>query len=82
MCECFFSTLKREMNASDGFRSCQGAELLIFDYIEIYFNRKRRHSALGCCSPVEYERRQMLPSLHKTLSIKVVPPHNQFRLLE
>ncbi len=33
------------------------AELLIFDYIESYYIRKRRHSALGYCSPVAFERR-------------------------
>ena len=58
VCESFFSTLKREMNASAGFRSYREAELLIFDYIEIFYNRKRRHSALGYCSPAEFERRQ------------------------
>ena len=58
VCESFFSTLKREMNASAGFRSYREAELLIFDYIEIFYNRKRRHSALGYCSPDEFERRQ------------------------
>ena len=55
--ESFFSTLKREMNASAGFGSYREAELLIFDYIESYYNRKRRHSSLGYCSPLEFERR-------------------------
>lgn len=58
VCESFFSTLKREMNAAAGFESYREAELLIFDYIEVFYNRRRRHSTLGYCSPVEFERRQ------------------------
>lgn len=58
VCESFFSTLKREMNATARFRSFRDAELLIFDYIETFYNRKLRHSALGYCSPAEFERRQ------------------------
>jgi putative transposase len=33
----------------------------IFEYLEIFHNRQRRHSTLGMLSPVEYERRQQRP---------------------
>jgi putative transposase len=56
--ESFFSTLKRELNACDGFESVAEAELLIFEYIEVFYNRKRRHSTIAYCSPDEFERRQ------------------------
>ena len=36
------------------------AELMAFDYIETFYNRRRRHSALACRSPLEFEK-QMFP---------------------
>ncbi|MCG9740240.1 IS3 family transposase, partial [Shewanella insulae] len=35
----------------------QQVKSCMFEYIEIFYNRKRRHSALGYLSPMEYERR-------------------------
>ena len=33
----------------------------IFEYLEIFHNRKRRHGALGMCTPVEYEKMNPYP---------------------
>ena len=35
----------------------QGAKQSLFEYIEVFYNRRRRHSYLGYISPVKYERR-------------------------
>ena len=51
--ESFFATLKTELG--DQFVSRERAELALIDYIEIFYNRKRLHSAIGYISPVEAE---------------------------
>jgi len=42
---------------AEHFNSITAAKSAIFEYIEVFYNQKRRHSALGYLSPVEYERR-------------------------
>ena len=54
--ESFWSTLKTESLHRQQFQTHHQAQLAIFDYIETFYNPKRLHSALGYCSPVEYER--------------------------
>lgn len=54
--ESFFHTLKTELIYGQRYRTRQEAMLSIFEYIEVFYNRKRRHSALGYKSPVEFER--------------------------
>jgi putative transposase len=53
--ESFFATLKTELG--DTFCSRRAAELALFDYIEIFYNRQRLHSSLGFVSPTEAEAR-------------------------
>jgi putative transposase len=54
--ESFFATLKLEgVPQAGGFDSRAHAELALFDYLEIFYNRERRHSALGYQPPVAYE---------------------------
>lgn len=56
--ESFFSTLKTELRSDGIYRTRQQAYGAVFDYIERFYNRKRRHSTLGYRSPVEFERAQ------------------------
>jgi transposase InsO family protein len=54
--ESFFNTLKTElMEGGKAFRSRQEARAAIFEYVEVFYNRKRLHSSLGNVTPVEYE---------------------------
>lgn len=53
--ESFFSTLKRERVHHRRYRTRAEARADIFHYIEVWYNRKRRHSSLGYLSPVDYE---------------------------
>jgi len=53
--ESFFSTLKSELG--DRFESHGAAKMKLFDYIEVFYNQRRRHSTLGQVSPAEFERR-------------------------
>ena len=54
--ESFFSSVKSE--TADRFASCGEAKMELFDYIEVFYNQRRRHSTLGQISPAEFERRQ------------------------
>ena len=53
--ESWFSTLKFELG--ERFESHGQAKDALFDYIEVFYNQKRRHSTVGYSSPAEYERR-------------------------
>lgn len=52
--ESFFSTLKSELVNREEFETEQEARRRIYDYIEIYYNRQRRHSTLNYQTPSEY----------------------------
>jgi putative transposase len=54
--ESFFATLKTECLANQRPLTHQQARLIIFDYIETFYNPKRLHSALGFKSPVDFEK--------------------------
>ena len=53
--ESCFSTIKAEL--ADRFDSCSEAKRELFDYIEVFYNQRRRHSTIGQISPAAYERR-------------------------
>lgn len=53
--ESFWSTLKLELVFRTRFQTRKDAAIGLFDYIESFYNRKRLHSSLGFCSPVDYE---------------------------
>ncbi len=57
--ESFFSTLKRERVKRRKYRTRDEARADIFDYIEWFYNRERRHGYLGNISPVQYEDRTL-----------------------
>ena len=57
MCESFFATLECELLDRFRFRNQAEARMAVFDYIEGWYNRHRRHSGLGYLSPVEFERK-------------------------
>lgn len=52
--ESFFSTLKSELVHREKFGTAEEAYRRIFDYIEVYYNRQRRHSTLNYQTPLEY----------------------------
>jgi transposase InsO family protein len=55
--ESFFSSLKSERTAAKTYRSRDEAKADVFDYIERFYNARRRHSTIGYLSPMEFERR-------------------------
>ena len=57
MCESFFATLECELIDRTTLHTPKEAELAVFQFIEGWYNTRRRHSALGYDSPTEYEAR-------------------------
>ena len=53
--ESFFKTIKVELARQQTFRTPQEARSAIFEYIEVFYNRRRLHSSLGYLSPAQYE---------------------------
>lgn len=60
--ESWFSSLKKERIYRSIYRSEQELRAIVFDYIEVWYNRKRKHSSLGYLSPLEYKQRYAVAS--------------------
>ena len=58
LCESFFATLECELLDRRRFRTQIEARMVVFDYLEGWYNLHRRHSALGYLSPADFERQQ------------------------
>jgi putative transposase len=70
--EAFFAPLEREVLDRHRFHTREEARSVLFSYLEVVYNRRPRHSALGYLSPEEFERRWWTghESLSATLSTK------------
>lgn len=55
--ESFFGTLKTELVTHEDYRTKDEARKSLFEYIELFYNKRRRHSFLGYISPAEFEAR-------------------------
>jgi putative transposase len=58
--ESFFASLKKERVRRRTYRRIAEARADVFDYIEVFYNRKRRHEHLGGMSPVEFEEKKLV----------------------
>ncbi len=56
--ESFFGTLKEECVERQSYQTRAEARSSVFEYIEVFYNRKRKHSSLGYSSPAFYEQRR------------------------
>ena len=61
--ESFFGTLKNELLGQEQFTSHEEARRALVSYIEICYNRQRRHSTLDSRTPVEHEARYLQASV-------------------
>ena len=57
--ESFFATLKLELVYETQWRTREEARRALFEYIELFYNRQRRHSALGYLCPSQFEQRHV-----------------------
>jgi transposase InsO family protein len=55
--ESFFGTLKTELVYQQQYTTHREARSAVFEYVEVFYNWQRRHSALGYLSPAAYEAR-------------------------
>ena len=53
--ESFFGTLKQELVHDTDWETREDLRAAVFEYVEVFYNRKRRHSSLGFVSPAEFE---------------------------
>lgn len=60
MAESFFATLEWELIEDSDWHTRDEAKRDLFEYLEVWYNRRRRHSALGYKSPAEYEEQLAL----------------------
>jgi Integrase core domain len=66
--ESFFGSLKEECVGNTIYASHEEARLALFIYLEVYYNRIRRHSTLGYVSPLVYEQRILQQAKEKRLT--------------
>jgi len=59
--ESFFASLKKELVHREEYATRHEARASVFEYIEVFYNRVRRHSSLGFVSPAEFERTHNRP---------------------
>jgi transposase InsO family protein len=60
--ESFFATIKKELVHRQSWPSRRDLSSAVFECIEAFYSRQRRHSTLGYLSPTEYERQQKRPN--------------------
>jgi transposase InsO family protein len=61
--ESFFATLKKELIHTKPWPTIDVLRAAVFEYVESYYNRQRRHSTLGYDTPIGYERKHTLTRL-------------------
>lgn len=66
--ESFWATLKSELRITRPFKTKEEARLVIFDYIETFYNRRRLHSAIGYRAPIDFETQLMANSTYPCVS--------------
>jgi transposase InsO family protein len=57
--ESFFKSLKQELVYQQRFTTREQARLAVFEYVEVYYNRQRKHSRNEYLSPADYEARKL-----------------------
>ena len=66
MMERFFSSLKTECVNQQAYQSRAEARQSIFEWIEVFSNRQRRHSSFAYLSPIAYEQQASISSLYES----------------
>lgn len=78
--ESFFATLKKELIHRRSWPTKAELRTEVFEYIEVFYNRQRRHSTLGQRSPVDYETSTLSPSRPIDAASRL-PSHDQINIM-
>ena len=71
MMESFFATLKKERVFHESYATREEARQSVFEYIELFYNPRRRHSALGYLSPEQFETAAQAEKSHQKSAHKI-----------
>jgi putative transposase len=71
--ESFHATIKKDLIHRRSWPTKADARVAIFEYIEAFYNRRRRHSRLGMLSPVDYENRTLMTGGNSLDASRVAP---------
>ena len=77
--ESFHATIKKDLIHRRAWPTKAQARTAVFEYIETFYNRRRRHSRLGMLSPADYENRTLITG-GTSLAASRLAPTNQIRL--
>ena len=75
--ESFFATLKKELVQRRSWPSGRELTSEVFEYIEAFYNRTRRHSTLGYLSPADYENRTLIDGGTSLAASRLAFPHQE-----
>jgi transposase InsO family protein len=75
--ESFFATLKKELVHRRSWPTRRELATEVFDYIEAFYNRTRRHSTLGMLAPLEFENRTLSDHSPSLAASPLGSPQNQ-----
>jgi len=73
--ESFFATLKKELVDRRSWPHKHELRSEVFDYIETFYNRRRRHGTLGMLSPVDFEKSTLSPDGTGLTASRLASPH-------
>ncbi len=71
--ESFFATLKKELIHGRSWPTKAELRSEVFEYIEVFFNRRRRHSTLGMPSPADFELKTLSPDGTSLAASRLAP---------
>ena len=77
--ESFFATLKTELLHRHTWPTRRQARTAIFEYIEAFYNRARRHSTLGYLSPADYENRTLMTGGTSLAASRLASPNQEIK---
>jgi putative transposase len=77
--ESFFATLKKELVHRRSWPTRRELTGEVFEYIEAFYNRTRRHSTLGYLSPADYENRTLIDGGTSLAASRLASPHQEIK---
>jgi transposase InsO family protein len=77
--ESFFATLKKELVNRRSWPTRRELTSEVFEYLEAFYNRTRRHSTLGYLSPADYENRTLIDGRTSLAASRLASPEQEIK---